>query len=105
MKIYINVVSYIHIYEISYRYMLYMYKYSRLSLNHKKEILIFATAWMDLESIMLNYMLSRERQPYDFTHMWYLRNKTNEQRRKKETKKETLTCREQTGGYQRQVGE
>jgi len=28
----------------------------------------------------------RERQiPYDFTHMWNLRNKTNEQRKKEET--------------------
>jgi len=30
----------------------------------------------------------RERQvPYDFTHMWNLRNKTNEQRQKKRAKK------------------
>ena len=38
----------------------------------------------------------RERQmPYDFTHMWNLRNKTNEQREKKrETKKQTLNYRE-----------
>jgi len=40
--------------------------------------------------------------------MWNLRNKTNEQRvkkdREKQTKKQTLTYREQTGGYQRGGG-
>ena len=42
----------------------------------------------------------RERQiPYDLTHMWNLRNRTNEQRkreRERETKKQTLNYREQT---------
>ena len=33
----------------------------------------------------------RERQiPYDFTHMWNLRNKTNEQRKKKKPRKTQL---------------
>ena len=39
----------------------------------------------------------RERQiPYDFTHLWNLRNKTNKQRRKKEkdTNQETLLTTE-----------
>ena len=39
--------------------------------------------------------------------MWSLRNKTNEQRRKKkekQTKKQTLNYREQTDGYQRGDG-
>ena len=44
----------------------------------------------------------RERQiPYDFTHLWNLRNKTNEQRGgkgEKQTKKQTLNYREQTVG-------
>ena len=36
--------------------------------------------------------------PYDFTHMWNLRNKINEQREKKKrpTMKQTLNYREQT---------
>ena len=40
--------------------------------------------------------------PCDFTHMWNLRNKKNEQRGKKEkqTKKQTLNYTEQTVGYQ-----
>ena len=40
----------------------------------KNEILPFATTWMELDNIMLSEV--RERQiPYDFTHMWNLRNK------------------------------
>jgi len=44
----------------------------------------------------------RDRQrPYDFTHMWNLRDKTNEQTKKKHT----LKYRERTGGCQRGGGE
>ena len=40
----------------------------------KNEILPFASAWMDLEGIMLSEI--RERQiPYDFTDMWNLKSK------------------------------
>ena len=43
----------------------------------KKEILPFATTWMELEGIMLSE--SRERQiSYDFTHMRTLRDKTDD---------------------------
>ena len=42
---------------------------------------------------------------YDFTHVWNLRNKTNEQRGRKEAnQKQTLNYREQTDGYQRGGG-
>jgi len=43
----------------------------------KKEILPFATTWMDLENIMLSEI--RQRQiPYDITYMWNLKkNKEN----------------------------
>ena len=46
----------------------------------KKGILPSATMWMELQSIVLISEIKtvRERQiPYDFTHMWNLRNKTN----------------------------
>ena len=49
-------------------------------LSHKvKEILSFATAWMDLESIMLSEISQSEKKqvPYDFTYMWNLENKIN----------------------------
>ena len=40
----------------------------------------------------------RERQiPYDFSHLWNFRNKTNEQNKKRETKNQTLKYRKQTG--------
>ena len=46
--------------------------------------------------IMLSEISQSEKQkPYDFTHMWNLRNRTNEQRGKKETNHKTLNYREQ----------
>jgi len=49
----------------------------------KDEILSFATTWMELESRMISEKSVRERQiPNDFTHMWNLRNKTKEQRKR-----------------------
>ena len=52
----------------------------------------FATARIELEYNSEQNKSVRERQiPYDFNHMWNLRNKTSEHRgrRKKETEKET----------------
>ena len=54
----------------------------------KKEILPFAKTWMELKSIMLSKIRPRQI-PHGLTHMWNLRNKTNEQREKKETNQET----------------
>lgn len=45
----------------------------------KNEILPFATAWVELRSIVLSKISGRQIL-YDSTHMWNLRNKTNEQR-------------------------
>ena len=44
--------------------------------------------------------------PYNFTHTWNLRNKRNQQRRKRErqAKRKALNCREQTDDYHREVG-
>ena len=54
---------------------------------------------MDLEGIMLMNKSVRERQiPYDFTYMWNLENKINEQTKLKETHR----YRERTGGCQRE---
>ena len=46
----------------------------------KNEILPFAMMWMELEYILLSEISQiQERQmPYDSTHMWNLRNKTDE---------------------------
>ena len=44
----------------------------------KKNILPFATAWMDLENIRLSEISQSEKDKYherhDFTHMWNLMN-------------------------------
>ena len=55
-------------------------------------------------------MLLREKQiplPYDLTDIWNLRNKINEQgkKREREIKKHTSNYREQTDSYQRGGGE
>ena len=58
----------------------------------KNEIFPFATTWMELESIMLSEINKsvRERQiPCDFTHMWNLRNESNEKGKKRERSQET----------------
>jgi len=76
----------------------------------KNEILPFAMTWMDLESIMLSEISQSEKDKYsDFTHMWNLGNKTNEQRgkreRKRQIKQQTRNYGEQTDGYHRESGE
>ena len=40
----------------------------------KNETLPFAITWMHLEGVMLSE-ISQRKIPYDFTHMWNLRNK------------------------------
>ena len=65
--------------------------------------------WVELESVMLIEISSvRETQiPYDFTHVWNLRNKTNgktrggkKTREERRTKKQTLHPGEHTDGHQ-----
>ena len=46
--------------------------------ERKKELLPFATAWMELESIMLSEISQVVKKiPYDLTFKWNLINKTN----------------------------
>ena len=48
--------------------------------ERKKELLPFATAWMELESIMLSEISQVVKKiPYDLTFKWNLINKTNKQ--------------------------
>ena len=67
---------------------LYMMAYYLAIKNN--EILLFATTWMDLEDIMLSEISQSEKDqiPYDITHMWNLKNKTNEQQQQKATNRE-----------------
>ena len=53
--------------------------------ERQKELLPFATAWMELESIMLSEISQAvkdeylQMRPYDLTFNWNLINKTNKQ--------------------------
>ena len=49
--------------------------------ERKKEFLPFVTAWMELESIMLNEIIQVVKDiPYDLTYKWNLINKTRQAR-------------------------
>ena len=55
-----------------------LHTHSGILFRHKKnEILLFATTWMEPESINLNEISQSEKR-CDFAHMWNLRKKTNE---------------------------
>ena len=59
--------------------MWYIHTMEYYSAIRKKEILPFATTWMELEGIMLSEISQSEKEKsYDFTHMRTLRDKTDE---------------------------
>ena len=62
----------------------YIYTHSGVLLGNQNEILPFATMWMELEGIMLSEIREGQKS-YDFTHIWTLRDKTDEHKRR-ETK-------------------
>ena len=61
-----------------------VYIYNGILQIDKNEILPFATMWMELECIMLSEKSQRKIREryisYDLTHMWNVRNKTDEHR-------------------------
>ena len=60
----------------------YIYTMEFYAAERKKELIPFATAWMELESIMLSEISQAVRdKPYDLTFNWNIIN-----RRKKQTK-------------------
>ena len=63
-----------------------MYAYNEYySAIKKNEILPFSTTWMELKSIMPSEISQSEKDKYHMISlMWNLRNKTNEQRKKRE---------------------
>ena len=72
--------------------MVYPYTMEYYSAMKKNEILPFATMWMELEGIMLSEISQSEKDRYHvFTHMWNLRNLTEDHRGLKE---KSITNRE-----------
>ena len=49
----------------------------RVSIS-KNEILPFATMWREIEGIILGEINQSEKHNYDLTHVWNLRNKTED---------------------------
>lgn len=61
--------------------------------------LAIGNTWIEVEGITLSQLSQLEKDiPYDFTHMWDIRNKT---RGKKRNQRIDLNCREQRDGYQK----
>ena len=58
----------------------YIYTMEFYTTERKKELILFATAWMELESIMLREKPGNEGQiPYDLTFNWDIINKRKKQ--------------------------
>ena len=58
----------------------YIYTMEYYAAQRKKEVLPFAKAWMELESIMLSEISQEVKDiPPDITYKWNLINKTNKQ--------------------------
>jgi len=64
----------------------------RVLLSHKKEWSLAICKDVDRTRVYYakwNKSVREKQTPYDFTHMWNLRNKTNEQREKNKRERET----------------
>ena len=49
--------------------------YNGILLNHKKNEMLFAATWMDLEIITLSEVRSKRQTLYDIIYMWNLKKK------------------------------
>ena len=58
----------------------YIYTMEYYLVIKKNYIMPFATMWMEVECVMLSEISQSEKEKYDFTHMWNLRNTTDERR-------------------------
>ena len=72
--------------------------YDGILVIKKDEILTFVTTWMNLEHIMLSEI---SQILYDFTYMWNINNKADEQTSKQ---KQRYRYREQSDGCKMEVG-
>ena len=61
------------------------YMYIRILFSHKKqEIFPFVTTWMDFKGIMLSEISQTERDKYDLSYMWNIK-QTNKKPRSSQT--------------------
>ena len=76
----------------------------------KNEILPLAKARMELENIMLSERSQSGNVPYDFIHMWNLRNKIKKKKRQTKknglltTKNNQMVTRREMGGGMGEIG-
>ena len=72
-------------YQTTQKVLRYIYTMEYYSSERKKELLHFATAWVELESIMLSEVSQAVRDKYhDLTFKWNLVNKTKKQAKYKQ---------------------
>ena len=64
------------------------------SVMRKNEIWPFATTWVEMEGIMLSEISQSEKDIHYFTHMWNLRNLTEDRGGREGEKKQVGTERE-----------
>ena len=92
-----------------------VYIHNGILLNHKKkEIMPLAMTWMELGSIMPSKIVRERQTPYDFTHVWNLRNQINEQKEKERDKprnilltieNKLMVTRGEVGGQMGEIGD
>ena len=68
---------YIYIYTFPIHVYIYRYTYTHngILFSLKKEILPFATTWLNLEDILLSKPVTERKKWHNLTYMWNLRNK------------------------------
>ena len=77
----------------------YIYTMEYYSAIRRKQILPFATTWMELEGVMLSEISQAEKVPNDFTYLWSIRTKKKPEGTKQQ---QTHRTQEWTNSYQRE---
>ena len=65
--------------DVVYTYFIYIYTYNGILARKNNEMSSFITTWMDTDSILLSKIVRGRQMLCDFTYIWNLKNKTNEQ--------------------------
>ena len=76
----------------------YIYVIECHSATRRSEMPLFTMTWMDLENIMLTKSDRKNQELYDFNCMWDIKLRTTNEQTDKETDKQKLIARQQSGG-------